>query len=333
MCIMDNGNKVYAPMIIITCNRYENFRACLESLQRNTIAAETEIFIGIDYPPSSKYEEGYYKIVDYLSKGIVGFKKVNILKREHNFGVSGNWNDLADRACEKYDRYIGTEDDNVFAVDFLESMNYYLNLYKSDIDIFAICAHTLPREEEFFRGKDIQTFVRYGYNGWGVALWRDKWWEFMGTISEEWIEKMVRKTSYRKALKMPKRIRRNLVSRFLRDDWTMSDTIITFYLWFSKKYQLCLSTTKAKNNGWDGLGVNAPKALERNEGIFDDDTVNFAPENIRDSIYEVQKDYYSLFYGCDFKIKREIIYLIMHLFGFKKAKRILNILKLDSSIV
>ena len=188
----------------------------------------------------------------------------------------------------------------------------------------------MPGEEEFFRGRNQQTFVRYGYNAWGVALWRDKWREFTDIISEEWIENMVRKTSYRKALKMPKRIRRNLVSRFLRDDWAISDTITTFYLWFSKKYQLCLCTSKAKNNGWDGLGVNAPRALERNEGTFENDIVDFAPENIDELMHEAGKDYYSLFYGCDFQIRREIIYIMMHLFGFKKARWILYKLRLIS---
>ena len=49
----------FYPVIIYTLNRYEHFRRCVESLARNTHAEQTELVIGLDYPPSEKYVEGH----------------------------------------------------------------------------------------------------------------------------------------------------------------------------------------------------------------------------------------------------------------------------------
>lgn len=53
--------KVYAPVLIPTLCRSEHFIRCIESLKRNTWAQYTDVFIGLDYPPSEKYFDGYCK--------------------------------------------------------------------------------------------------------------------------------------------------------------------------------------------------------------------------------------------------------------------------------
>ena len=325
--LMNGESRVYAPIIIITCNRYKHFCACIESLQKNTLAEKTEVFIGLDYPPSPEYEEGYKKISDYLSVGISGFKKVNILKREYNYGVSGNWNDLARRATEQCDRYIGTEDDNVFQSDFLEYINYYLELYKNDSRVFSICGHTLPEEEVFFEEKGYYTFARHGYNGYGIGMWEKKWQEFTNIISPQWIEKQIRKTSYRNLLKIQRRIRYKLIGRILRDDWTQADSLITNYMWFADKFQICPCKTKVKNNGWDGQGIHCANFPEKNEGTFDDSIGDFEIENADNVFHKVDKNYYSTVSEINFNIRYEIIWCLMHMLGFEKTKRILILLK------
>lgn len=56
----------YAPILIPTMCRYNHFFRLIESLKVNTWAKYTDIYIGLDYPPSSKYEEGYKQICEYL---------------------------------------------------------------------------------------------------------------------------------------------------------------------------------------------------------------------------------------------------------------------------
>ena len=45
----------YAPVIIVTLNRYEHFKRCLDSLEKCTGANKTDVYVGLDYPPSEKY--------------------------------------------------------------------------------------------------------------------------------------------------------------------------------------------------------------------------------------------------------------------------------------
>ena len=62
----------YYPVIIPTLNRYEHFKNCVESLSNNLYANETELVVGLDYPPSEKYIDGWKKIKDYIPS-IKGF--------------------------------------------------------------------------------------------------------------------------------------------------------------------------------------------------------------------------------------------------------------------
>ena len=112
----------YYPVIIPTLNRYEHFKRCVESLARNTHADKTELVIGLDYPPSKKYEKGYKQIKEYLPS-INGFKKITIFGRRENYGVHRNFIALQNYAFEHYDAVISTEDDNEFSPCFLDYMN------------------------------------------------------------------------------------------------------------------------------------------------------------------------------------------------------------------
>lgn len=42
----------YYPVIIPTLNRFEHFKNCVESLANCTYAPETELIIGLDFPPA-----------------------------------------------------------------------------------------------------------------------------------------------------------------------------------------------------------------------------------------------------------------------------------------
>ena len=70
--------KKCAPVLIPTLNRKEHLERCINSLLRNSMAKETEVYISIDFPPTEKYESGYNEVVEYLKREIDGFKKVNL---------------------------------------------------------------------------------------------------------------------------------------------------------------------------------------------------------------------------------------------------------------
>src|SRR5574344_2091111 len=99
----------YYPVLIPTLCRYDHFYRCVESLSKNTYADKTELVIGLDYPPSDKYREGYEKIKAYIPT-IKGFRKVTVFEHDHNLGANDNFFFLRDYCLWKYDAYIITED-------------------------------------------------------------------------------------------------------------------------------------------------------------------------------------------------------------------------------
>ena len=142
---MSSPNR-YAPVSIPTLNRYKHFRDCLESLEKCNGAEYTEVYVGVDYPPSPKYIEGWEKINEYLDRKIENnnFLKLVVFKREKNCGVcnpNSNSALLHKYLSERYDRFISSEDDNVFAKTFLDYMNQGLEKYKNDPKCTAICGY------------------------------------------------------------------------------------------------------------------------------------------------------------------------------------------------
>ena len=160
----------YYPVIIPTLNRYDHLRQCVESLSHNTHADKTELVIGLDYPPSEKYVDGYQKIKEYIPT-ISGFKKVTVFERKENYGQDKNYEDLKSYAFANYDALIYTEDDNEFSPCFLDFMNKALERYKLDNRISSVQGYNDSKFSEI-KGPNIMFAPSGGV--WGVGQWRDK---------------------------------------------------------------------------------------------------------------------------------------------------------------
>lgn len=163
--------NTFAPVIIPTLCRYEHFKRCVESLSRCTYAENTEIIIGLDYPPNEKYEEGYRMICDYLPQ-IKGFSEVTVIKHEKNLGAIGNLLFLKKYAANHYDRFIFTEDDNEFAPNFLAYINKGLEKYKDNPHVFSICGYNFPVNMSGYQNNNYCSF-RFSAWGYGTMTERD----------------------------------------------------------------------------------------------------------------------------------------------------------------
>lgn len=159
------------PVIIPTLNRYEHFRRCIESLSRCTHAEKTEVVVGLDYPPSEKYVEGYDKIKNYLHE-ISGFSNVKVLYSEINLGPDQNLKRLRDYVeNEGYDAFISSEDDNEFSPSFLDYMNKALCKYRDNREVIAICGYSYPIGNVDYHKN---TFASQNLSAWGLGRWIEK---------------------------------------------------------------------------------------------------------------------------------------------------------------
>ena len=254
-----------APVVIPTLNRYEHLRNCIESLAANKYAADTDLYISVDYPPASKYEEGYKKVLEYVGGTIEGFRNVYVFIQKENLGPSENGRFLYDKVWENTDRLIYTEDDNIFSPNYLEYMNGMLDKYEDDREIFAINGYLWPVE---LTKKD-GVFKTGFFSAWGCGLWKDRLEEFAKFRRED-IANYLKDKNNRRAMKewsyhvyknalyiasdkyyLPV-YRTNSEEKELRD----SDFIIAVYLFITGKKTIIPYLSKVRNMGHDGTGEN-----------------------------------------------------------------------------
>lgn len=158
------------PIIIPTLNRYCHLKRCVESLMNCTHAENTELIIGLDYPPEEKYIDGYNQIKEYLPS-IKGFKCVTIFERKENVGSYNNFCMLLDYALDKYGACIGAEDDCEFSPCFLDFMNKGLEKYEADERIISISGYN---DVSFYGQGKHTTYLNPDNNVWGWGIWKHK---------------------------------------------------------------------------------------------------------------------------------------------------------------
>jgi len=161
-----------APVLIITLNRCEKFKNCVESLKMNLLADHTDLFIALDFPAASDQIEGYNKTIEFL-KTLSGFKSINIIKRERNFGIVQNYLSAKELLFRTYDRVIFSEDDNVFSSDFLNFMNKCLVQYEKNKSIFTISGFNYPVQISKDYSEPVYKWM--GHSAWGFGIWKDRW--------------------------------------------------------------------------------------------------------------------------------------------------------------
>jgi hypothetical protein len=242
--------KIFAPVIIPTLCRYEHFKRCVESLSRCTHAENTELIIGLDYPPKEEYVEGW-KDIDHYIQHITGFKKVTLLKREKNYGAKNNIRDLKSYAFSKYDRLIFTEDDNEFSPNFLDYINKGLEFYKDDLRVYSICGYNYPIDMSPYC---YNYYYSKEYSAWGCGLWATKC---------KRVESIIQKEDYLKDF-----IINQPLSTFTKNNFRLlpfvrhinkgylGDVYITTYLQSSTNYCVFPKISMVRNWGHDGSGVN-----------------------------------------------------------------------------
>lgn len=251
--------KVFAPVLIPTLNRHDHLKKCLESLSRCTWAEQTEVYVALDYPPMEKYVEGWKKNKEFLENcGNMGFKKLHLIERAENYGTwlpgdKGNLACLAKEIRENYDRYIITEDDNVFSPNFLEYMNKGFDLFKEDDSVYALCGYRHYVNVKY--GEN--TYFRQNVDvcAWGLGAWTNKkmpkldYKGFRSMLSLRSVIKIYRRAGVEKAI---------YFINCCNNRWNgqVIDIVQTIYYILKDKYVIMPTVSLVKNIGMDNSGVN-----------------------------------------------------------------------------
>ena len=304
----------YAPIVIPTLCRNEHFMRCVESLSRCSLADQTELFIGLDYPPSDKYRPGYEAICEFIPT-ITGFGKVTIIKRDKNYGAVENMNDLVKTVLDQYDRYIFTEDDNEFAPNFLEYINWGLESYRDDNSVFAICGC-----------KDIETGdiannvykLNTIFNAWGYGSWGDRYEKKKKTQNREVLGEIIKKASILDAFSKKSLRLSSLTYQYATH--TFYGDVLVSLIPESEKWCIFPKVNKVRNWGWDGTGLHGgtPEMFAKYSSLPIDNELHFTPQIVEDLynpiVYERFKEKYK--HSKKEYVRAAILFLSYKLTGY-----------------
>lgn len=161
-----------APIVLFAFNRPEHTKRTIESLKKNPLTAESELFVFSDGPRNKKDEadvEAVRAVIDALD----GFRRVMVHKKSVNCGLAGSVIAGVTDVIRQYGKAIVIEDDLQFSPHFLDYTNEALDRYENEPRIFSIGGYSPPLEMPKDYTPD--SYLSYRCCTWGWATWRDRW--------------------------------------------------------------------------------------------------------------------------------------------------------------
>ena len=248
-----------APILLFVYNRPDHSRQTLDALRQNTLAAESTLYIYSDAARSEADTESVNEVRKVIHS-VEGFKEVNIIERDKNWGLARNIIDGVTNMVNKYGRVIVLEDDLVTSPHFLQFMNEALETYHDEPRVGHIYAC------EYTQNKALpDTYLIRFCGSWGWATWDRAWKHF------------------------------NPDGQYLLDELKRRKLTHTFDFNGTYRYTRMLQRqVEGKNNSWairwnaslflsDMLALNAGKSLVRNIG-FDGSGTHCGSERLYDSV-------------------------------------------------
>jgi hypothetical protein len=250
------------PIILFVYNRPFHTRKTLESLERNILAKESELFIFSDGPKENASPRQMEKINE--TRRIIREKKwcgeVHIIEKEKNVGLAKSVIAGVGDIINKYGKVIVLEDDLLLSANFLKYMNDGLNKYEKKDEVMQIAGYMYPINIKIDKDVFFLPFI----TSWGWGTWKRVWDNF--DKNSDGLEKLKndRKLRYKFNLdgsypyyKMLK----NQVEKNI-DSWA-----IRFYLSVFLKNGLALfpKKTLVNNIGMDGSGVHCKTAIKQDD--------------------------------------------------------------------
>ena len=294
---------IYAPVMIITCNRDQHLARCIESLQKNEYAKDTELYISVDYPWAEQYIEGWKNVCELLKRPIEGFKRVTIYYQEQNLGFYKNKTYLYNKVYEQHDRVIFTEDDNEFSPNFIEYIDKGLMQFEKDPNVFAICGYGYDYK---FDAQGNNVIALTNCCVWGCGFWREKEKKVYDQLRLSVWEKKARNPFimgrlYRNRKRLFSRMLGVLLSEEQDEMIEKRDISRGIVMALNGWYTVNPVISKVRNWGWDGTGLNIPGIKEKQEEYenqkidgnlhFEYSSIRLVPDIVNDHLLDANGEW------------------------------------------
>lgn len=168
-----------APICLFTYNRLIETQQTIESLKKNKLAKDSELFLFSDGPKNKISKPKVEEVKKYLGS-VTGFKRISIIEATENMGLAKSIISGVSKVIKKYEKVIVVEDDLITSENFLQFMNDSLNRFQNQEYIFSISGFSVQINPPDNYPYDVYFWGRA--HSWGWATWLDRWntidWEF-----------------------------------------------------------------------------------------------------------------------------------------------------------
>lgn len=252
-----------APIVLFTYKRLDTLKLTLDALSNNFSAIESELYIFSDGPKKLEDQNIINDIRIYL-KTVTGFRSINIIESPNNKGLAKSIIEGVTKIISIYGKAIVLEDDLITSKNFLNFMNFGLNRYKTNNEIFSISGYT------FDFSKNALKHDGYFLNrsaSWGWATWKNRWeiidWEMKDYNLFEKNNSMKKEFS-----KLGSDVNKMLTDQMNGkiDSWYIR---AIFHQYKIKGLTLYPSISKIENHGFDLFATNTKGLLKRYKTVLD----------------------------------------------------------------
>lgn len=157
------------PVALFAYKRPLHLRQVVDSLRANPGAADTELFIFCDAAARPEDRPAVTDVREY-ARSVDGFKRVTVIERETNYGLSRSITEGVDRLCLEYGRAAVVEDDVLVSPHFLSWVNAALDKYENDERVLSVGCYVFPSQIKL-----PETFFLSLPDCWGWAVWARSW--------------------------------------------------------------------------------------------------------------------------------------------------------------
>ena len=239
----------YAPILLFVYNRPEHTRRCIESLLKNSLASESNLFIYADGAKDSTQQEAVNEVRNYI-RGIQGFKQITLMERSENWGLARNIINGVTTQVNRYGKVIVLEDDLVVAPYFLQFMNDALEVYKNEPRVGHIQACDFTQDASL-----PATFLIKWTGSWGWATW-DRAWKHFNPNGNELLQeleerKLTRIFDFNGKYGFTRMLRRQIEGK--NNSWAIRWNASLF---LKDILSLNVGRSLVQNEGFDGSGTN-----------------------------------------------------------------------------
>ena len=239
----------YAPILLFVYNRPEHTRRCIESLLRNPLVSESNLFIYTDGAKDCTQQEAVNEVRSYI-RTLQGFKQITLIERSENWGLARNIIDGVTSQVNRYGKVIVLEDDLVVAPYFLTFMNEALEIYKDEPKVGHIQACDFTQDTSL-----PDTFLIKWTGSWGWATW-DRAWKHFNPNGQELLHelesrKLTHTFDFNGKYGFTRMLRRQIEGK--NNSWAIRWNASLF---LKDILSLNVGRSLVQNEGFDGSGTN-----------------------------------------------------------------------------